>query len=95
LNPDGAGNQVSDRVLFEPWKMPAPPVTSVQYGPAGQVTLVWGSAAGKGYRVWQSPDLFAWSIRQEMVESQGEFTQWTDDAAAAVRQRFYKIEHLP
>ncbi len=95
LNPDGTGNEVSDKVLFEPWKTSAPAVSSVQYGPAGQVTLAWASAAGKGYRIWQSPDLFAWSIRQEMVESQGEFTQWTDDAATAVRQRFYKIEHLP
>jgi len=69
-------------------------VDRLAYGPAG-FTVVWVSQPGKSYQIWQSPDLSAWPSLPITVESQGDSTSWTDDAASHVQRRFYKIELLP
>ncbi len=73
---------------------PSFPVHQVGYGPAG-LTVVWSSVPGKRCQILHSPDLAAWSVLPTIIESVGEFTQWTDDAVTEIRQRFYKIELLP
>ncbi len=73
---------------------PSFPVERVGYGPGG-LTVVWVSAPGNRYRIWQSPDLARWWGLQTIMQSEGDSTSWTDDTAGQVPQRFYKIELLP
>ena len=73
---------------------PSFPVHRLGYGTAG-LTVVWTSWPGESYKIWQSPDLAAWLAVPTTVESQGDSTSWTDDAASPLRQRFYRIELLP
>lgn len=69
-------------------------VDELAHGPAG-LTVVWVSAPGRTYQIWQTADLAAWQALPTVVESQGDSTSWTDNTTSEVRQRFYKIELLP
>ncbi len=69
-------------------------VERARYAPAG-LTVVWVSVPGERYQIWQSGDLSAWSSLPTIIESEGEFTSWTDDTASEVPKRFYRVELLP
>jgi hypothetical protein len=77
--------------------------TACALGPGpGQVTLTWGSLAGKTYSLFYSHDLQQWRLADDRVQSAGNLTSaWTDDGSltsappGAVPCRFYRCVENP